>query len=266
MDDYKEIIIKQFKKQLPLEDIRTNQLFNDFLKYINYVKDNRPALTQTGNLKLSVIEDLKNYISFPKSYLEYGWKIKSQMDWPYLDYIDVLARFSNILRKYKNKLIITKTGMEFLTWDFVIQYMLLFMVYWNVLDWQYFFPYVDEDNPALKLQNRQLFLLDEIVSLIAVKKEWISFFEFAEYLRSKLNLICINPYGDNLPERVRDSIEDVILKPFQEFGLVEFKYKVEKDGRFEYKHLDSFNFTSLGKTFFQILQPQFKEFIMLFNL
>jgi len=89
---------------------------------------------------------------------------------------------------------------------------------------------------------------------------WINFKEFAEYLRLELNLKFVNYLGRDLPDRIHDCIKMVIVEQFEKFGLIEIKCKIERKYDHDFKEIDAFHLTDLGKKVLSRLAAQIETY------
>ncbi len=240
--------------------IQQNKFYLDFIKFLNFIKNNKVELTFTENIKLKVLDLLSKIIPFPDYMKDKRHKLRSEIDWWYIDLIDTLSRISELIYVSKKKLLISEKGKE-LSDEFSIEQQFVFIVlsYWNDLDWPFFFPYFEEDkdNPAFYLQGFQMPVLDDLVEFNQKYIDGINFNGFAEYLRGKYNLVMYNFKGESLPDRILDCIRNVILEPFNLFGLIEARKGNRIINKYNLFNLDSFKITELGNNLISLINRNY---------
>jgi hypothetical protein len=205
------------------------------------------------------LEKISKFIEYPRIVTEFGEKLHGEYEWPYLEQIEVLAQLLKLICNRKNERRLTRLGREYLALPTQKQYWELFIAYWQYLNWVYLFPSAveDKDNPAWHLREAEDFVVREVQKYPKDVEGWISFQDFAEYLRIELNLKLINYLGEDLPKRVHDCIKNVLLEPLHEFGIFDFKYEKKKIFKYEFDDMVAFKITQLGEIVINfIIQPE----------
>ena len=233
-------------------DFREVVLLKIMRLFLEYLKNNPAKLTQTKNLTLKWLDDFSKVTGILGTVDENGFKRMNQQEWPEVDIAAVIAELAKLTMNRKGSKLITKKGREYLVKDISNQTNILFDTYWNLLDWRYIFPYGEDKNAAFYLQRAREYILDMMRDLDRKHgKGKIDLFDFSEILRKTLGLTQINYLGQDLPERVRDCVRNVIVEMFEELGLVECFYEIEKrqynDREWEHKELKSFQITEEGR-------------------
>lgn len=221
-------------------------ILQNFIKLLRFIEGNDAKLTSTGNFNLKTIATIGEILELPEHFKEHP--IKSEFEWRELDYLDVLSQITKLAVNRNHFRRLTKHGQDFLKLQPQEQFLFLFRAYWEILNWDYLFPYTknEKDNPACHLQRSRSFVLQTMWEK-QKNDGWIDFMEFAEYLRVSLNLKLINYRGDDLPYRIHDCIEEVIIEQFGKFGLLKVNYKIVKKFEHDFQEIDSFRLTDLGK-------------------
>lgn len=221
--------------------------------FLEYLSKNPAKLTQTKNLSLKWLDEFSKATGILGTIDENGYKRHNQQEWPEVDIAAVLADIAKLTMNRKGVKIITTKGREYLKKDISGQTDILFGTYWNNLDWRYIFPYGEEEkNAAYYLQSGRGHVLAVLRDLDpGCKGGQIDLFDFSELLRQMLDLRMVNYLGQDLPDRVRDCVRQVIVEMFEELGLFECVYETKKEeynGRFwEFKKIRSFRITKEGR-------------------
>ncbi len=246
-----------FDEKLLIEEVEKTILLSDFLKYLFYLKEKPAKLTATGNLSRKVMREISQFIAIPRHYIEFGWRLNNQQDWPYLDQLDALVEVGGFTLKRKGHKRLSPKGREYLTLLPTIQYGELFVTYWEDLNWGYLFPYGEEkqDHPVRVLYQARANLLAIMRDFKRDNDGWINFFDFAENIREHFDLKLINYLGQDLPHRVSDCLVDVLLEPLLGFGMIEVQGEVFDHHRVNSSKLKAFRVTALGEKMISIIVP-----------
>ncbi len=244
---------KEIKAQiitLEDKDVLAVDFFNDFLTFLNLLKERPIKLTATGNLSLKDIEHLFPQIATLQPLLIYakdmGWKIRTEEElWP-LHMIKVLAGIMHLTYKRRDKLQLSKNGLAFLNkLSPVDQYKQLVSHYWHQTNWAHFAAsgWVRENKIKLceELQKEQLTIWN---MLLDKGEQWIDYQTFCDVLRQTFHL-------DKFLQNYRSDPDDIeiytrhILFSYNLslFGCVEIE---ETKGRYDTNHITRFRSTKLG--------------------
>ncbi len=133
------------------DQIKQIIILQDLIKLLRFLENNEAKLTTTGNFNLKTIAEIGIIIELPEHFKEYP--IKSEYEWGYLEYLDVLGQLMKLTANRKHYRRLTKSGKEYLAKLPQEQFLLLFEAYWHKLNWAFLFPYSesDKDNPACHL-------------------------------------------------------------------------------------------------------------------
>lgn len=230
-------MLKEYSSQI--NDV---EFFRHFIAFLDYLKDNKAKLTQNKNLSLKVIDQISQFIPKPSHFTE-EWPLHTEAEWWYLELIDILAQLMRLAANRKGHRVLTKNGREYLHKPLADQYYRLFLAYWGSLNWAYLFNCAD-DQPAEVLQAARERAVRTMLEFKKDQAGFIDWHDFAEFLRLGLELKIINYRNEELPDRARDCVRDVLIEPLALFGLLELK---EEKGEYGIKKLMSFKLTGLGR-------------------
>jgi len=235
------------------ENSREVVLLQNMWQFLEFLEKRPAKLTQTKNLTLKWLDDFSKATGILGTVDENGFKRMNQQEWPEVDIAAVIAELAKLTMNRKGIKIITKKGRDYLAKDISSRTNILFDAYWNRLDWRYIFPYGEEDkNAAYYLQKAREYALGVLQDLDRTHNRGrIDFLGFSEILRKPLGLTLINHLGQDLPERVRACIRQVIIEMFEQLGLFDCFYDIEKkqyrSKEWEHKELKSFQITETGR-------------------
>lgn|GEM_PF-5152916 len=221
-------------------------------QFLEFLDKNPAKLTKTKNLTLKWLDEFSRATGILGTIDENGFKRHNQQEWPEVDIVAVLADIAKLTMNRKGVKIITKNGREYLNKDISGQINILFGTYWSRLDWRYLFPYGEDKNAAYYLQNGREYILEVLRNFnLGCKGGQINFFDFSEILRQSLDLRMVNYLGEDLPDRIRDCVREVIVEMFEGLGLFECSYDIEikqyGSRQLEHKKIKSFRITKEGR-------------------
>jgi len=79
---------------------------------LDFLANNEAKLTGTGNFNLKTIADIGAILGLPDHFKE--CPIRSEREWPYLEYLDVLSQIMKLTIKRNHYRRLTKNGKDYL--------------------------------------------------------------------------------------------------------------------------------------------------------
>jgi len=215
-------------------EVELNAFYKDFMSFIEYVKNNSPKLTATGNINLKDLAGINECMIRKKNWEEklgeHIYRIRSENETPYIRTINITAQGMSLCRKFKRKLIFSQAiWKKFSVLPSSARFMLLWESYIRELNWAYIQYMENEAVIAEVLQALQnyiwLMLRDYDISS---GYGWISIEHTLETIRKEFNIGWSTAYGDNA-ELARWAIKTVIFGRLLEvFDFVEIDKKAGK--------------------------------------
>lgn len=227
------------------EDIGENAFFHDFLFFLQEGKKRPLVLTKTGNLKRTEIYYFGEYFSVDIYHRdEKGlilFPIRTEDEAPYLLRIRALAHVMKVVRKRKDKLLLSAKGDEYLTTLTQLQqFEELILAAFTLCNWGYLHPALYKI--ADVLQKNQHYLWSYFIKH---KDKPIIFQTFFEGVCTYFGLKNTNEYHDS----ARWAFERVIVQDLCLYGLMEAKTEKVKWN----ENVVSFQPTELGVHMFEFV-------------
>lgn len=230
------------------EDVLKVDYFHDFLEFVKYLQEKPILRTATGNISRAEIEALSKVFHQGEKLIyiekEFGWKVLSEMDCPYLHQIRITAEVMYLIYKRRNEFRLSRNGKGYLTnIEPFIQYRGMVLCFFNRVNWEYF----DPDKITKVLQQNQIFIWQ---NLLRAGNEWLEFKPFCQALKISLNLDrFFEPKDHDIDFMVNLNIRYGLLKHLILFGCIETETKKEENSRTE--ELVRFRPTPLGLYIFE---------------
>lgn len=228
------------------QEVLVNDFFQDFLTFLKSLKESPLDLTPNGNLRLKEIENLakkfRTDIYDRSSDGKILFPIRSEEEVFHLQFIRVLGKIMKLFTKRRNKLKITRFGLEFLEFAPFEQFVDITLNYLGEYNWAYLRSYggYSSESIAEILQKNQ----GLIYARLMMENDWLDFKNFAKFLTKELGLSWKDADGE---------IEILLVKDLARFGLVEYKSRKKLNGYFE--EVSKFRLTKLGR----LIIPMFIE-------
>jgi hypothetical protein len=127
-------------RELDSDLVKATRLYGDVSYYLSIIKSRQPVgLTRQGNLPLTLARELRDaglYEDLGASAMLKGAPMRTELDAPYLHYINVLTQAADFTRIARKNLGLTEPGEEFLTGEKAPNfYTYLFVTHAAELDW-----------------------------------------------------------------------------------------------------------------------------------
>ena len=134
----------ELSKDLSDETLLQIPFFKFYVQFLTDLKNEQPLkLTQKGNLNRKFVHQLYNHRILPSKYIDDGTiKLMKEEDWAPPHYSHILGKMGGVIKKYKNKLSLTKKG-EKLFNNLPSLYQELLKTFTSDFNWAYMSYYVD---------------------------------------------------------------------------------------------------------------------------
>jgi len=216
------------------QEAESNIFYRDFMSFLEYVKDNSPKLTLTGNLNMKALNGINKCMIRKRRVEEilgeHAYEIRSEYKMPYIRAIKATARIMGLCKKYKKKLICPRaTWKKFSVLPPGVKFMLLWECYRSGLNWAYIQRFENEAVIAEILQEKQdyiwLMLRDYDMSS---GYGWIFVKHVLETIRKEFNIDWDTVSGDDAGI-ARWGIEGVIFDQLLKwFDFIEINKETKK--------------------------------------
>ncbi len=226
-------------------------LFQDFLSFLQLLRERSLELTQTGNLRLKEIDavhDVCQHDFFPRDKNgELLFSIRSEDDLVYLQHLRQLAYANRFTSKRKRKLRLSKDGREFLQLSIEKQFLLVIEAQLFSCNWQYLFPFGGRREEVLEIiQDQAISFLKLLLENAADK--WYELTQMTEDLAQKLDIEPAIREGYSGDEDLLTNALVWLAKViFKNFDLVSLKTKKEKKLSYTFTEIEKIKLTSIGK-------------------
>lgn len=129
-------------REIDADLVKATRLYSDISYYLSIIKSRQPVgLTQPGNLRPALARELRNaglYEDLGASAILKSTPMRSELDAPYVHYMNVLTQAADFTRIARKKLGLTELGEEFLAGEKAPNfYTYLFLTHASELDWSY---------------------------------------------------------------------------------------------------------------------------------
>jgi hypothetical protein len=236
-------------------------LRRDVIALLVYLRDHRVTGTpSTGNLPLKAVNEIcAQFVDPPQlehDFNGYVYRAHSESDvWP-LYFRHVLASVGGLVtgglgQRWK----LTSLGERFLAAPSPWQVWLLLLIWWTRVNWAIAYPYEFEagDMPAgfsnLTLKNLRAQSVGEAVSFKSFAKRMIE--------DGHLSWMIANP--DNAQIILNAMIENVIMNPLADFGVLQLEHVPHKSLGARFRELYSFTVTPFGMSLLDTIDEAGKQ-------
>lgn len=222
--------ILQLNPTLNDEDVK-DVLFLRFCKtLLDEVLKEPVKLTQKGNLPRKVVHQMYDYRYYTSSYIDEGrGKLLKETDFYQLHLAHVLLKMGGVVRKYRNKLSVTKKGAKIKAQDNQL-FTVLLNTYVNKLNWSYMSYYED------KIAQYGWGFIMYLFLKYGDKERPVSFYEklYLEVLPEMFQEVPQNNPYVNPKERFSSNFEGKFFGRFCNlFKLVDFNKEKNERGFFK---------------------------------
>ncbi|MCP3928942.1 MAG: hypothetical protein GY705_07565 [Bacteroidetes bacterium] len=233
------------REDIPSKDILEVKMYRFFKLFLEELKAQQPMkLTQKGNLPRKFLHLMYDHRIYPDKFVDEGkMKILREHDFFILNKAHIICKLARLIRKYHNKLSLTKNGMKLLENDSLL-YKELIKAYTNKYNWAYMSYYPEHIG-----QVGWGFVLYNFIRKGG--RERPSRYYADQYLSLYPNLL------DAFPERGFTTKEKDFYSCFRQrffenfcsdFGLVDVRVEKDESGHFAKEwHVKKSSF--LGKVF-----------------
>jgi hypothetical protein len=224
-------------------------LIKDISAFLNYINENKVIGTPAaGNLTRKAIDEITaQFVNPPELESKFGdsvYRYKTESEVPEIYFIHVLAQGANLISGGRGlRWQLSPTGETYLSSTVQQQFLVLFETWWFRINWlvacryEIFGTYLPD-----KFPNSVLQLLNDFQP-----GNKVEFNAFVDQLIEKVGWTLLPKAPDHIRETVYFSIEDVVINPISQFGLIIPQYIEESGPFFDHHKLLSFELTGLGK-------------------
>lgn len=231
-------------------------LRRDMVALLTYLHENRVKGTQsTGNLPLKAVREVTGRFVNPpeldRTIGDYTFRLRSEDGvWP-LYFLHSLAYVGRLLvGGPAQPLVVTLDGARFLTASPLVQVWMLFVTWWEGVDWLIAYPFTGMGE---SLPPR--FSETTLAHLLALPAETrIPFEPFADKLIRETGLKWTAPDMTYARESLHGAVERMVIGILANFEVVEPEYQDKPLGKGTIPELVAFKITSFGKGLLESLQ------------
>ncbi|MGA9350064.1 MAG: hypothetical protein WBW48_14855 [Anaerolineae bacterium] len=231
-------------------------LRRDMVTLLTYLHENRVKGTQsTGNLPLKVVREVTGRFVYPpeldRAIGDYTFRVRSEDDvWP-LYFLHSLAYVGRwLVGGPAQPLVVTLDGARFLTASPLVQVWMLFVTWWEGVDWLIAYPFTGMGE-SLPPRFQQI-ALAHLLSLPA--ETHIPFEPFADKLIRETGLKWTAPNMIFARDSLRGAIGRMVIGVLADFEMVEPEYQDKPLGKGTIPKLVAFKIASFGKGLLESLQ------------
>lgn len=214
-----------------------------------YVRDHRlTGAKTTGNLPLKAVREIAAMMTHPPVLdIKYGFyvsRLSSEEEVWSLYFLHILAaRAGLVIGGPGRRWYITPQGIEFLDAPALNQIFILFSAYWTQIDWD-FFTKISFDSSLVQdaIQKTSHRLLLELPM-----HDFLQFEPFAGQVVEQSRLSKSERDDDSAKSFMRSFIQDILIDPLNELGVLECNYRLDERKWEGYKELIGIRLTSIGK-------------------
>lgn len=230
-------------------------LRRDILTLLMYIRDHKVTGTQsTGNFPLKAVYEIcAQFVDPPRlevPFGEYVNRVRSESEvWP-LYFGHVLVSVGGLVtggmgRRWK----LTPQGERFLAASAPEQVWLLLATWWIKTNWAIATPYDFDDYMPAEFSFLALKHLLELPL-----GEPASFEQFAGRMIKETRMVLPTENRDNAQFIFRRVIEEMVIDPLSDFGILKTEYGPHKTLGVEFKELSTFQITPFGKGLLETIQ------------
>jgi hypothetical protein len=245
-------------KSLPEEQQQVAEelaLRQDIITLLTYLRDHKVTGTQsTGNFPLKAVNDIcAQFVDPPRletTYGEYVHRVRSESEvWP-LYFSHVLVSVGCLVtggvgKRWK----LTPRGEHFLAASPSMQVWYLLATWWTKTNWAIATPYDFDGNIPAEFSLLSLkYLLDLPL------EEWVSFEQFSDKMIEETRMVWSIENQDNARRILRYVIEQMVIDPLSDFGILQTEYGPHKTLGVEFQQLSTFRITPFGKGLLDAIQ------------
>ena len=231
-------------------------LRRDMVTLLTYLRDNRVTGTQsTGNLPLKAVREVTaRFVHPPQLTSTIGdqtFRVRSEDDvWP-LYFLHTLAYVGGLLeggpsRRWR----LTPDGTSFLTANPLIQVWILFVTWWEQVNWLIAFPFAGMGE-SLPPRFTKI-TLAHLLSSPANKR--IPFEPFADKLIRETRLKWTAPDMTHAQMSLHSAIQRMVIGILADFEVVKPEYKDKTLGKSKVREVVAFRITSFGRGLLESLE------------
>ncbi|MCL5411953.1 MAG: hypothetical protein M1150_04460 [Patescibacteria group bacterium] len=212
------------------DEVKKIDFFHDFIVFLKYLEKQPIQKTLKGNISLSDIEKLGEIFRQRKAWdehKEFGWKITSERNIEVLTQIKILAQVMRLTYDRKNKLLLSKSGKDFLyKLTFEEQLTAIVLTFWQKVNWDYFSAGREILGMSVTeiLQENQLTIWE---MLLNKGSGWSDYSVFCENIKKQLDLSPFYEDADDYQWSLFMDIEyGLIYRNLARFGCIETEEKL----------------------------------------
>jgi hypothetical protein len=226
----------------------------DMVVLLEYLRDHKVTGTQAANLPLKAAKEMSaGFVDPPSWEIPFSGSevqhIRSSAHIWSIDFLMLLAKVGNLISgEESRRFYLTPEGTVFLEAPPPLQVWYLFAIWWVGSNWLYVVPGLDEDEDELPAGFRET--VHAQLAALPVGKNF-PYALFAEQLIAAANLAQEEDGRGRLRNFLYDLLEDMIVIPLTDLGVISPTYENYMPGAFLTSRLVSITMTRLGSNMFQ---------------
>jgi hypothetical protein len=230
----------------------------DMVVLLEYLRNHRVTGTQAANLPLKAAKEISaGFVDPPSWEVQISDRevqhIRSSADIWSIDFLMLLARVGNLISGGESRrFYLTPEGAVFLEAPPPLQVWFLFATWWMGSNWLYVVSGLDEEEDELPAGFQEI--VEAHLAALPVEKSF-PYALFAEQLIAAVRLDQEEDSGGGLPNYLYDLLEDMIVLPLTDLGVISPTYENYMPGAFLTSRLVSITLTRLGSNMLQSILP-----------